>query len=140
MEVLLKKTKITKSVVNQTLLGDSSLYTDWSEFYDILGWCLISGKRDERWILLYHRTKNTLLRLPYIQKLSEGELVSRNEQQSDNKGGYIYPKVYRLYTYQIDRSRTACISWSEDESKILGEKEKLHEFIKTVNQKGQIFI
>lgn len=140
MEVILKRTKITKSIVNQTLLGNNSLYSDWSGFYDILGWCLMNGKRNERYILLYHRDKNTLIRLPYVQKLSDDELTSRNEQESDGSGGYIYPKVYRLNVYQVDRSRLAQVAISKEEVLILAEKEKLQEFIKEVNQKGQIFI
>ncbi len=140
MIVELRRTKITKSIVNQTLLGDNSLYTDWSAFYDILGWCLMSGKRDERWILLYHRTRNTLLRLPYIKKLVDDEITSRGEQTSDGNGGYTYPTIYRLHIYQIDRGSKACIAWTGEESKISKSKEKLREFIEIVNQKGQIFI
>lgn len=140
MEVVLKKTKITKSIVTQALQGNDNLY--FGEYtYDILGWCVLNGKRNERWILLYDRVKNTLVRLPYAQKLSESdEIRSRNEQLDDKQGGYIYPQVFRLHTYLIDQHKPYQIYRSEDEVEILAKKEKLHEFLRIVNQKGQIFI
>lgn len=140
MEVILRKTKITKSIVAQALQGRDELYTN-NFNYDILGWCLITGKRNERWILLYDRIKNTLVRLPYAQKLSESEEVkSRNEQTDDGQGGYIYPQVFRLYTYLIDQHRTYQIAVSKEENEITSKKEKLHEFLTTVNEKGQIYV
>ena len=44
MEVILKKTKITKSILEQSLIGNDSLYLGHPSF-DILGWCnVIKGK------------------------------------------------------------------------------------------------
>ena len=140
MEVVLKKTKITKSIVNQALQGSDNLYFNMCN-YNILGWCLITGKRNERWILLYDTIKNTLVRLPYAQNLSESdEIRSRNEQTADLQGGYIYPEVFRLYTYLIDQHKTHQVACSKEESEIISQKEKLHAFLRIVNQKGQMFI
>lgn len=120
--------------------GNDNLY--FNEYtHDILGWCVLSGRKAERWILLYNRITNTLVRLPYAQKLTESdEIRSRNEQTDDGQGGYIYPEVFRLYTYLIDQPKTYQIYRSENKVEILSKKEKLHEFLRIVNQKGQIFI
>ena len=40
MEVVLKKTKITKSILQQSIYGHESLYIG-NPNYDFLGWCRI---------------------------------------------------------------------------------------------------
>jgi|GEM_PF-5376284 len=138
MEVLLKKTKITKSVVNQSLLGSSSLYLDHSN-YDVLGWCLLSGKRDVRYILLYNRIKNTIVRLQYTD-VSEITTESKNVQRGSSQEGYTYPMTYYLHIYCRDFGRSLTVVYSENEQEVLLEKEKLIAFLREVNQKGQIYV
>lgn len=139
MIVELKKTKITKSIVMQSLRAKDERY--YSHFnYNVLGWCLISGKRPERLILLYDRIKNNILTLPYINKLSEGEITSRGEQRGDGKGGYIVPTVYRLNIYLPDLHKNKCILWSDDEKEVITKKDEFHKFLREVEIKGQIYL
>lgn len=139
MVVELKKTKVTKSIVMQSLGANDERYFNHFN-YDILGWCLINGKRNERLILLYDRIKNSIITLPCTSKLSEGEITSRGEQRDDGKGGYIFPTVYRLYIYLPDLHKNKCILWSDDEKEVITKRDNLHKFLREVEQKGQIYL
>lgn len=139
MEVILKKTKITKSIVNQALRGSNSLYLNHFN-YDILGWCLLNGKRDVRWVLIYNRLNNTLIRVPYVERLKDDEITSKNVQTTDRNGGYTYPLTYFLSVYFKDESRIVAIFSDEDKNKVVEEQNKLIEFTNEVRIKGQIFI
>jgi hypothetical protein len=60
MEVILKKTKITNSIINQTLIAGSF---DLLSF-EILGFCVV---KKYKWIILYKSSTNELRKYPYIK-------------------------------------------------------------------------
>ena len=140
MEVILKKTKITKSIVNQSLTGSYSLFLSWNN-YDILGWCLMDGKYKVRYILLYNRVKQTVVKLPYINN-NDYEITSRNEQlEGESRGCYRFPIVYRLQASFSDfNGRYTSLIWSEEEKEVVEAKQVLTDFLREVNQKGQIYL
>ena len=64
MEVVLKKSKITNSIIKQTLIANISDLTN----SDVLGWCLVDKKI--HYIVLYNSSTNELRKYLMINKIS----------------------------------------------------------------------
>ena len=136
MEVLLKRTKITKSILQQSLFGNSTLYLGHPN-YEVLGWCsILKGKFRYNYILLYNKEKNTIVKLSYPD--SKNIYEDEKEEQTLKVGlpyrDWYFPTYYYLKLGDIQIIRTLNKDF-RDEGKI-----KLQEFLKDVEQKGQIYI
>lgn len=143
MDVVLKKVKVTKSVIAQSLLGQNYLLFGHPN-YDILGWCyFIAGKNSRRYILLYDKADHVIVKLHYI-KDADIEIISKGEQT--RKPGVPYedwywPTFHSLkIRAEVNRSNEVTIAKSEELTDVEEKKEKLLSFLKEVNQKGQIYI
>jgi len=139
MEVELKKTKITKSIVDQSLSGGYNLIYHNLHF-DILGWCLIKNIRK---VLLYNRLTNQIFTLPYAKFFGDDiRIEDAQEQRSDGKGGWVFPTIKKVKIYCCDLHNT--ITFSQDVSQTFEDMEniftKVKDFYKQVNQKGQIYL
>jgi hypothetical protein len=139
--VELKKTKITKSIVDQSLRGNYSIYLD-NKSYDILGWCLMTGKSKLRYTLLYERASNQVIKLPHIVSEKDVELTHEGVQRGSNKGGWVFPVVYRIKVRWRDFNNTQYVyEQFEDSDEIALEKfQKVKDFVHIVNQKSQIYL
>lgn len=143
MQVELKRTKITKSIVDQSLLGHPMLYYNFKAAYDILGWCvMIKNKRHLRYVLLYHRTTNEIVKLRYILNEKHIEIEKTSIQTPLIEGGYSYDIKLNIKAFFTDFNNSATIKLqnSESDDEILQIKERCEEFVKTSNQKGQIYL
>lgn len=72
MEVILKKTKISKSVMDQTTYSYNGMMLG-----KVLGWCRIKGSA---WIAIYHESEKILTKI---------RLYSNFEKEDDFEGFYI---------------------------------------------------
>lgn len=136
MEVILKRTKITKSILEQSLLGNSSLYLGHQN-YNVLGWCsVIKGKFRHNYILLYDKIYNTIVKLDYPN--SKIIYEEEKEEQTLKKGlpyqDWYFPTYYYLKLSDIIIIRTLDKD-SRDKSKL-----QLQKFLREVEQKGQIYL
>lgn len=142
MEVLLKKMKVTKSVIAQSLVGGSYLYVGHPN-YEILGWCyFISGKNSRRYILLYCKTDNTIVKLHFVRK-DEFEIVSKEEQTrrpGSTFDDWYWPMFHSLNMNLESPRRTVTLFKKEDLASVEENKEKLKLFLEEVYSKGQIYI
>jgi hypothetical protein len=66
MEVLLKKTKITSSILNQCAVA----FLNQLMSYEVLGYCVLKAKR---WIVLYNSKTNDLKKFPLIKNVKQQE-------------------------------------------------------------------
>ena len=142
MIVELKKTKITNSIVNQSLSASCRLYYDW-ENYNILGWCLIkSGKQLIRFVLLQNIKTGQILKLVYFSTVEDIKLKKENVQRGSNEEGFTFLSVYQISIYFYDVSRTIPIlRQSEQTDKEMEDiVEKIKEFYNIVREKGQIYL
>jgi hypothetical protein len=133
MEVILKKTKLTKSVVEQSLWGNHKFYLG-QHGYEVLGWCRTKlGKYMREYILLYCKSQNTVVKLEYLKNY---EVTEKNEQtvKEGTHNEYYFPLVYRLKLGTVD------ITATQDKQTVEADKEKLRIFLREVEQKGQIYI
>lgn len=143
MEVILKKTKITKSIIDQSLRGSYGLHYSW-EGYDILGWVGIKrAKEYYRWTLLYKRNTQQIIKIPYIDSKTRVESFREGTQLSDGNKGWIYPSIKKIRISYPDKFS----SWVNQQdypvetNEEMDEKfENLKKHILEVNQKGQIYI
>ncbi|MCK9446788.1 hypothetical protein M0Q50_08015 [bacterium] len=140
MEQILKKsTKITKSIIDQTVIGSSYLYYD-NKDYDILGWCV---NNKHMYIILYNRISNTLVKLYRIMSENDITLESNNENIFN-----INTNNYEYYTYKTLKIYSASCKYSfnfkqtkeetDEDMEIFYNKSKL--FIAEVNEKGQFYL
>lgn len=123
--VELKKLKITKSILSQSLYASivNMLNTD------VLGWIMFkSGKYWRKLIVFYHKDKKTILLKDYPTKM---EVVP----SSDGKGGVIYSVVYK-YDRGSSIYRETDDGTKEEADKLL---DKLLKMKETVDNKGQIY-
>lgn len=140
MIVELKKTKITKSIVEQSLSADYGiLYKD----YTVLGWCVLKlGKKSYRKSLVYNNSLNTILAFNYIEKASDIEIKNHIRQKSDNNGGWLYLDENKINIYYRDLNNI--ISYGQTESMSIEDMEKffekLRDFCQLINEKGQIYL
>jgi len=145
MVVELKKCKITKSIVDQSLNGGYKLFYDWERSYDILGWCIFkTTKRYLRYNLLYHRNDNQIIKLPYIvNKDKDIELFKESVQRkSEDNIGYIYPNVYKLRLRWTDFNNSQIILEQTNQTDETMQElfQKVKDFKHIVEQKGQIYL
>ena len=141
MEVLLKRTKITKSIINQSLPAPTDAFLRTDFHYDVLGWCMYNGKKI---VLLYERT--TCQVRTYFHTPSFGKkwqfLERANVQRSDSNGGWVFPEVYVLNILAED-GRTAYKheqGETESDEKMKEMEEKAMKYALRVAQAGQIYI
>jgi len=143
MLVELKKVKITKSVVDQSLLGSSYLYFGHPN-YNILGWCVTRRKGSMlRYILLYDKLANTVVRLRHVVSVKDIMMEKTNFQEPVVGGGYTYTTRYVIKVHCQDFNNTHIIrTQSPHESDKVMEEAFVHlrDFIKAVNSAGQIYI
>lgn len=141
MEVLLKKTKITKSIINQSLSApiDAFLRTDF--YYDVLGWCMHNGKRI---VLLYEKDTNQVRTYFYTPSFGKKYqfLEKAIVQRPDINGGWVFPEVYILKILsedgrQIYKHEQGEKETDEDMKKM---EEKAMKHASKVSQSGQIYI
>ena len=136
MEVYLKKTKITKSVLEQSLLGNSNLYLGHPN-YEVLGWCsIIKSKFRYSYILLYNKTDSTIVKLiyPNSKNIYEEEKNEQTLKEGLSYQDWYFPTYYYLKLSDVQIIRTLDKN-IRDEGKI-----KLQKFLREVEQKGQIYI
>ena len=144
MEVVLKKTKITKSIVEQSLSGNYSLMYEKLDNYTILGWCSHkTGKYTIRRVLLYNKLNNFIIKLPYSspEKITiKEEIVQRDDKNC--KGGYVFPVVKIIIVQYPDLNNSLRLEQREDETyEDMEEKLKnIKDFYRIVNEKGQIYL
>jgi hypothetical protein len=136
MEVILKRTKITKSILDQSLLGNSKLYLGHPN-YDVLGWCsILKGKFRYNYILLYDKASNTVVRLHYpnSKNIYEEEKGEQTLKEGLSYQDWHFPTYYYLKLSDIQIVRTLDKDIREDA------KIKLQKFLREVEQKGQIYV
>lgn len=139
MEVILKRTKITKAIFAQILRGENSLFVQPGD-YKVLGWVLVNkGKNFYRSILLYTEAENKLLKLPF-SSVSKIKNESKNRQESDGNGGYVFPKVHFLKLYLPDYNNEITIFESKVEAEVKEMETRLKLCLTEVCLKGQIYI
>jgi hypothetical protein len=143
MVVELKKTKITKSIVDQSLFGRDSLFYNWENNYDLLEWCVIkANKKLLRYNLLYHKNDKQIIKLPYIVYENHIELYKETVQRGSDKEGWIFTMVYKLKLRWADfgNSRNILEQTEETDEKMQEFFQKVKDFKYLVEQKGQIYL
>ena len=136
MEVILKKTKITKSILEQSLSGNNNLYLGHPN-YEVLGWCsIIKGKFRYDYILLYKKTDNTIVKINYPNSkiIYEEEKDEQTLKEGSSYQDWYFPTYYYLKLSDTTIVRTLDRN-TRDESKL-----KLQKFLREVEQKGQIYV
>lgn len=140
MEVILKKTKITKSIINQSLPApiDAFLRTDFH--YDVLGWCMYN---DKKIVLLYEKATNQVRTYFYTPSFGKKyQFLERARVQRPEGGGWVFPEVYILnilaegerIAYRHEQKE------SETDEKMKEMEEKAMKYAVRVAQAGQIYI
>lgn len=122
MEVLLKKTKITKSIFNQMQKAHSKDF----HLYKVLGFCLVNEKK---WILLYDEKLSTPLKYDFITNIKQGVVKT-------DKDGYttIHPHYVSCHS-TIDIKLT--FKTEEEAKKVYN---NLIETMNKASELGQIFL
>jgi hypothetical protein len=141
MEVQLKKTKITKSIIKQSLPAALTVFRNLNHI-DVLGWCLLDGKKI---VLLYNRTTNQVMTARYTPFFGSKYqfLKKENVQRSNTEtGGWDYPEVNVLYIEGEDGERVLRLEQNENMSDADMEKllEQARDYAKKISQGGQIYI
>ena len=141
MEVQLKKTKITKSIIKQSLPASLTVFRNLNSI-DVLGWCLLDGKKI---VLLYNTITNQVMTARYTPFFgSKYQYLKKESVQRPNTeaGGWDYPEVYILYIDGEDGERVLRLEQNENMSD--GDMEKILEqardYAKKIAQGGQIYI
>lgn len=136
MEVILRKTKITKSIVDQSLPGNNRLYLGHPN-YEVLGWCsMLKGKFRYNYILLYDKAGNSVLKLNYPNSKN---IYEEDKGEQTRKEGTFYDDYYYPTYYYLKLSDTLIIRTLDKEGRDKG-KVELQKFLREVEQKGQIYI
>ena len=141
MEVQLKKTKITKSIIKQSLPASLTVFRNLNSI-DVLGWCLLDGKKI---VLLYNTITNQVMTARYTPFFgSKYQYLKKESVQRPNTeaGGWDYPEVYVLYIEGEDGERVLRLEQNENMSD--GDMEKILEqardYARKIAQGGQIYI
>lgn len=141
MEVQLKKTKITKSIIKQSLPASLTVFRNLNSI-DVLGWCLLDGKKI---VLLYNTITNQVMTARYTPFFgSKYQYLKKESVQRPNTeaGGWDYPEVYVLYIDGEDGERVLRLEQNENMSD--GDMEKILEeardYARKIAQAGQIYI
>jgi hypothetical protein len=141
MEVQLKKTKITKSIIKQSLPTSLLVFRNLN-FMDVLGWCLLDGKKIT---LLYNWATNQVMTARYTPFFgSKYQFLKKESVQRPNTeiGGWDYPEVLVLYIEDEDGERILRLEQDEnmsdeDMKKLL---EQARDYARKIAQAGQIYI
>ncbi len=141
MEVHLKKTKITKSIIKQSLPASLTVFRNLNSIH-VLGWCLLDGKKI---VLLYNVITNQVMTARYTPFFgSKYQFLKKESVQRPNSeiGGWDFPEVNVLYIE--DEEGNQVLRWEqsenmsdEDMKKIL---EQAKDYAKKIAQAGQIYI
>lgn len=132
MEVVLKRTKITKSILDQSVYASKESYI--KDIEKILGWCMYKGNR---LILLYDKHTSQILKLDYVDKLG----YKKFEQELHTNFDWNSHKLYHIISIKYSRSNVEDrIFSSQDEKETNISLFMLKEFLKKVHEKGQIYI
>ena len=141
MEVRLKKSKITKSIIKQSLPASLTVFRNLNSI-DVLGWCLLDGKKI---VLLYNTITNQVMTARYTPFFgSKYQYLKKESVQRPNTeaGGWDYPEVYVLYIDGEDGERVLRLEQNENMSD--GDMEKILEqardYARKIAQGGQIYI
>jgi hypothetical protein len=141
MEVQLRKTKITKSIIKQSLPASLTVFRNLNSI-DVLGWCLLDGKKI---VLLYNTITNQVMTARYTPFFgSKYQYLKKESVQRPNTeaGGWDYPEVYVLYIDGEDGERVLRLEQNENMSD--GDMEKILEeardYARKIAQAGQIYI
>lgn len=138
--VELKKVKITKSIIDQSLLLNWQVMSNWNN-YDILGFCVI---KNTRIVLLYNRVNQVINKCRFVDIYKKDCITIEDTQQQfdDKNGGYIFRTGKKICINFTDLNNSITLYQSENETleDITKEFEKIKEFHKIVNQNGQIYI
>jgi hypothetical protein len=120
MKVLLKKTKITLSVINQLPLArEESVRT-----YTVLGWVLLRFKNSGfRKILLHDSESNTLVCMNYPVKIED------KIQGQDHRFDLYYKNDFGNNTYYSFDTKEKCVQFHSVLDRVTSE----------AKEKGQIF-
>lgn len=121
MEVLLRKTKITKSIFNQMQYARPKEVHQ----YNVLGWCLVS---DEKFILLYDEKTKTPFKYQWFTNLMKWK---KKDEDGETQ---IYP-----YVVSITRISSSNIVFKE-ESQAEEVYNELKRMIDKSSELGQIFL
>lgn len=94
MEVVLRKTKITKSIVQQTIDKSVDFYfEDWTN-NNLIGWLIYHTlKVNYRYQIFYDKDTQTLTKLKH-RKVSGIDTYEKGIQEPDGKGGYHFPMKF----------------------------------------------
>lgn len=131
MEVILKKTKITSSIIKQTVKASEK--TLMNSDYEVLGWCnYFSGKYRYKYILLYNSKTSDLKVYLFFGRLE-------NEYINDYKGrDYYSPEKFNLKVITPNFVETVYTFEKEYDRDSLAKT--LEEIKKLAEQKGQIYL
>lgn len=143
MEVQLKKTKITKSIIKQSLPASLTVFRNLNSI-EVLGWCLLDGKKI---VLLYNTITNQVMTARYTPFFgSKYQYLKKESVQvqrpNAETGGWDYPEVNVLYIEREDGERVLRLEQDEnmsdeDMKKLL---EQARDYAKKIAQAGQIYI
>lgn len=141
MEVQLKKTKITKSIIKQSLPAPLTVFRNLN-FMDVLGWCFLDGKKI---VLLYNSATNQVMTARYTPFFgNKYQYLKKESVQRPNSeiGGWDYPEVLVLYIEGEDGERVLRLEQEEnmsdsDMEMILAQA---RDYAKKIAIAGQIYI
>lgn len=122
MEVLLKKTKITKSIFNQMQTARSKNLKS----YKILGFCLLS---ESKWVLLYDEKTSTPFKYEFMTNIFKG--VIEEDQHGYTPPHPHYVSMYSNSTYKLPLK-------TEQEAKDICQT--LIDTMEKASELGQIFL
>lgn len=140
MEVKLKKTKITKSILDQSFKGSWDLFYNW-EGYDILGFCFYNKILTP---ILYKRVTNQVIVMDSLIDIKQIELKKETVQIPDSnyKNSYLFPLKYRIYIHFPNYKYPIPIFTQNEESdeQVEDMVQKIKIFVNTLKSKGQFYI
>ncbi|MEG0929671.1 hypothetical protein [Algoriella sp.] len=135
-EVKLQKTKITNTILKQTY---SISLTDGKELgYEILGWCIYNNKKT---VILYNYQLNTLRIAENLSSVNYEIITYENEENSyiNDRLLEIEERIGKYHLKTVVGGKTLySIYLTKEEAKNMYDNGI--EFIKIINEKGQIYI
>ena len=114
MEIVLKKSKITNSILKQTL---RSTLIDFKAG-EILGWCIYNK---EKYIICYRSDVNTLSRFPMFKDLTTEQRHESNHSIKVSLEGNYLPIVYVSETNEDAESTVELLKKVKHNAQIKGQ-------------------